>query len=341
MAKDGVKDFFLPGSDRREARRARRKRRDKANKQKNTYLGGSEAEEKALYADARQESKDSSERQVKAADEISAELKNSRQEQKRAGADYRVDRTQAKTDLGNQRRGVDSIYEKTGQGNWELDQGLDSAMATRNSALASGSLVDSTEDAILSNQANAQAQQRYAAGLVNRGAMGLAAGQGESGALALQSAMAGAAQGNADATAQSNLQLADQNAQLRLAAAEQERQNQLAIAEANASAQLGVAGQKSTNTVNSALTTQQALQGVTQAAQGQQGLSSQRDLTLQGQNANLATGGAQVANAAEATDKGYQSDILTAKYNAGQARNAEAGRSTIKKVLMPFGILGN
>ncbi len=348
---------------RRQRRRKERRARRDARKKENTYLGGSKDEERALYADARDQSKESSGRADGAFDETKAELDNARKAQNKAQGEYAVDRSQAKQDLGDQRRGIEDIYTKTGQGNSILDQGATGAIDTRNNALATGSLVGSTdsvlanrdakvEQSILENQANAQAQQRFSTGQINKGAMGLAAGQGESGALALQSAMAGATGAAGGMAAQQNLALAQQNADMRygatmsgadaqLAAAAQERANQLAVADANAGVLTQTAGLQAGNTINSALATQQARQAQTAAAQAQTGQAAQTNLTLQGQRANLATGNAQIANQGEATDKGYQSDILTAKFNAGQARNKEEGRSPLKKALMPFLILGN
>ncbi len=336
----GIKKMRGRNKVKRQNRREKRKADRNAKKNENTFLGGGKDEEKALYADARDQSAKSAGRADAAFDQSQAELDNARSSQETADRDYRGDRTRAGTALDTQRQGISDIYGKTGEGNGLLATGLDSAMGTRNNALAAGSLVDSTEDNILANAANAQAQQKFSAGLVNRGAMGLAAGQGESGALALQAAMAGAGQGTADMAAQSNLALADQAAQQRLQAAAAERQNQLALADANAAAQLGVSGQQSQNTIASALATQQARQAQTAAAQAQTGQSAQTNLTLQGQRANLAAGNAGLANQGEATDKGYQGEIIGAKYNAGQARNKEEGRSLKAKVLMPFGVLG-
>ncbi len=377
-------DAILPRTRKRQARRARRKEKYNNKKEENTYLGGSKAEEKALYSDAKRQSSESSSRSDKAYDRVKDEYGTTSNDQMRAEKDYQYDRGQAGGAMRDYDEGVGQINSAASKSMNTLGAGLSSSMATRNNALATNSLVNSTESvlagrqaalagsptigqatdtAILANQANAQAQQQYSAGLVNKGAMGLAAGQGEGGALALQAAMAGASSGVADMAAQRNLQAQQLNAGMRfdaataqraedvasanlgvdarLAAAEAERANQLAVAEANAAGQYGTAASNAELGYNAQLATQDARGQAVAQRQGQQSLTSGRDLTLAGQRANLATGGAQIAAAGEATDKDYQANILTAKYNAGQARNKEQGRSLIKKALMPFGILGN
>ncbi len=358
MAWQGVKAGF----QKRKRRRERRREKRNASKNENTYLGGSKDEERALYSDAKEQSQRSSERADGAYDRTSEELDNTRGDQDMAERDYRSDRTQARGALRDQKNGVGDIYERSndsiGVRNSALNSGslvgsTDSVLASRDAKLAGAPTIgQATEDAILANQANAQAMQKFTTGQINKGAMGLAAGQGESGALALQSAMAGAAGATGQAAAQQNLQAAQMNAGMRFDAAAQQRAETLGLANSAADAQLAAAAQERANQLavaganaeqiyGSALATQQARQGVTQAAQGQQGASSQANRTLQGQRANLATGNAQIANQGEQIDKGFQSDILTAKYNAGQARNAEEGRPLWKKAVLPFGILGN
>lgn len=374
----GFSDF--PRGKIRKERRARKR----ARKAENTHLGGSRTEERALYKDAKDQSAASAERADKSYGRLDDSYEDTKEQQGQEESRYSTDRGEAKLASAAYRNGIQDIKRDAGTSQTMIRDANQSSMDMRNSALATGSLVQSTdsvlanreatlaaaptigaatETAIAANQANAQAQTQYAQGRLNQNAMGLAAGQGESGALALQQAIASAGAGGADIAAQSNMQQAQQNAGMRfdaaaqqraevvggadaavaarLAAAGAERTNQMAVADKNATQSYGAGTANAELNYNSGLATQDARNTAVGQAQAQQGLSSARNLTLSGQQANIATGGAQIANAGEATDKGYQSDILTAKFNAGQARNADEGRSTLKKVFLPFGILGN
>lgn len=345
-------------------------------------LGGSKEEEQFLLDDAKAQSKASGERADRAFEEVSTELASTRDEQGGLEWDYLLDRAHLGQAKEQQRDGIGDIYSKAAQASTTLDQGRGGAMGERNNALATNSLVGSTdsilatrgaelagsptlgqatEGAILANQKNAQAQQQATTQMLNRQAMGLAAGQGEGGALALQTAMAGAGAASGDAATQMNLQQAQQNAGMRfdaatgqrledvnsanmgldarLGAAQQERANQLAVAEANAGTIQNTAGAQAELGYQSAIATQGAKEKLTGAQQASVNQSSAGKLHLGDRAGNLATGGATIAAGGESMDKEYQSNILTAKFNSGKELEDNKPKSfgqKVQGVLDPF-----
>lgn len=393
----------LPGIKKRIQKRA-----DKRGEKKNATnsLGGSAEEEKRLYDEAKADSAESRDRTAKAFERTSQELQSARNAQTSAQSEYYQDRLDSKQRDQQAYDSIDGIKSSASEGSArigaagtaaadEYTQGAQQGINTRNNALATGSLAGTaegvlaqresalagapsitamTEDNILSNQANAQAAQQRSTQMLNRQAMGLAAGQGEGGALAMQQAMASAGGAAGDMAAAQNAQLAESSAaarygaanaqrgelvdtanlglDTRMGAAEKERAAQLDIAGVNATSLEGaaasraktgldVAGTQATFGINAAKDDQAARAEAAKVAAARTGQSSQANLQLQAQRANIATGNQTASISAEGDDKNYQSDILTAKYGAQKDRADANGRSTAAKVLMPFGILGS
>lgn len=364
-------------------------------------LGGSQKEEAALYEEAKQNSREARAQRSAAAGYVKEELQSARNAQKSAEGDYRNDRYAADTRDMEAYSSIDQINKAAREGSNRLGaagstasneytQGAQSALDQRNQAYNNGSLRDSGESIlaqresalaaapsigslaeanIAANQVNAAANQNRSTQMLNRQAQGLAAAQGEGGALAMQQALASAGAASGDLAAQQNLQLADQVAQqryaaamatrgetvdsanlglqTRLGAAGQERTNQLniagqnagsleAAAAARAQAGLGVAGAQAQMGTQAAAADQAARAQAAQAAQARANQSNQSNLQLQSQRANVATGNATNATQAAHTDLGYQSDVLGAKYGAQKDRAAE-DRPMLAKFLMPGG----
>ncbi len=362
------------------------------------------AEEKRLYDEAGQRTGESRDRSEDAYADTQQELRSSRTQQRSAQTAYNLDRTSSYNSARDAVDAIDGIgTASTGaQGTLgragtaaqnEYSAGANDAIGARDRALATNALTGSaesilaqraaqigasptigaaTETNILANEANAGARTANATQMLNRQAMGLAAGQGEGGALAMQQAVASAGAASGDMAAQSNLALGDQAAQSRYAAAmaqrdqdlaeagyasdtrmgaaEAERQAQLAIAGQNATSLEGAAGLRATAGLNvgsaqaelgyqSALAQQAAKSQAAQIAAARTAQSGQANLQLSAQNANLASGNATTATGAESSDKDYQSGLLTAKYGAQKEREGE--RSLMSKVFTPFGILGS
>lgn len=384
---------------------ARKEKRD-AKKGDRLSLGGSPEEEKRLYDEAGANSAESRARTNQAFKQSENELKSARSAQQSAQTSYYQDRLdskerdqQAYDAIGGIKDSAQSGSDRIGAAGSsaanEYTQGAQQALDQRNNALATGSLAgtaegvlaqrqsalagaptitQANENNILANAANAQAAQQRSTQMLNRQAMGLAAGQGEGGALAMQQAMASAGAAAGDMAGQQNQQLADQVAQSRYAAAmgergevvdsanlglqtrmgaaEQERANQMAIANANAGTLEGAAGNRAAAGMATAgaqsqlgyqasLADQAARAQAAQLAAARTAQSNQSNLQLQAQRANIATGNTTTAAGIQGQDQDYQSDILTAKYGAQKDRNENEGRSTAAKVLMPFGFLGN
>ena len=368
------------------------------------YLGGSRGEEQTLYKEARagkQAATAREEEAYKAAQEDKAYTKRladgstsdySAYQFRRAEADKR--NQDSISGIGSAARTARGLLGEAGtQATRDYDWGATVANNTRNSALntnqltgtaenvlqqrtaqiaATPSIGSLTDTSLLQNAQNAQQQLGANAGMLNRQAMGLAAGQGEGSALAMQAALAGAGQGASDALVQNQLQQNDLAAQLRFAAAQQQRQQDLAEADyasqlrmstagAERQAQLGfaganadqlaqaaqqraatglqVAGQQAELTYNPAVQQQQAQAQAAQQALAAQQLANQRNLGLVGQTTTVGQSNEQASLENKGQGESYQSGLLTAKYGAAQDR--EGDRPTWKKIVMPLGILGN
>jgi len=376
------------GGERRERRREKRreKRRDKRARAANAkYLGGSPDEEKLLVKEAKDARTGSRARVNETYASAEKDRAQVRAESKKSGLIYdntlvesrqASDRNQDSIgEIGLSARDARQTIGNAGQvAQNEFNIGAQQAVDTRNSALNTNRLTGTAENvlqqrtaqiagtpsigaltdaALLQNAQSAQQQLGANAGMLNRQAMGLAAGQGEGSALAMQAALAGAGQGASDALVQNQLQQNDLAAQLRFAAAQQQRQQDLTEADyasqlrmstagAERQAQLGfaganadqlaqaaqqraatglqVAGQQAELQYNPAVQQQQAQAQALQLQQRAQEIASQRQLGLLGQN---LTAGQQQQNAAlsnQSQELDYSSNLIGAQYGAQQAR---------------------
>lgn len=388
----------FPRSHIREQRRARKA----AKRNAASYIGGSATEQARLQGEAKDRTSESRGRSEGTYEATKKQLASVNDQQASARRDYGIDRGvatsratdaydsigQIKSTAGSATMGLAGAGQKAAN---EYTQGAAAANATRSNALATGSLAGTAESVLAQRQAalaaapsiqqanetniaanavNAGANQERAAQMITRQGMGLAAGQGEGGALAMQQALASAGSAIGDNAGQSNLALNESNAAARYAAAmaqnaqtvdsanlglstrmdaaAAERANQMGVAQANAgslesaagnraTAGLGVANQIGQMSVDAAKADQAARAAGASQAQAQSAQSGAQSLQLAGLGANLASGNATTATAAEGADKDYQSQLLTAQYKAGQDNKT---RSTMAKVFMPFGILG-
>lgn len=383
------------GGRRRAARRAARKDFKEARKEAQ-YLGGSKEEEKALYNEARQGRQETRAEAKEGRDEIRRELETSRGEAERYRNQQEQDRwrgqlrdEESRAGIAEMGRAADRAGNLLGQGAQgameEYTQGAQQAINARANALGTNALTGSTENILAqraaqigasptigqaietnigANIANANQQLARSTQMLNRQAMGLAAGQGEGGALAMQQAMANAGVNAADLTAQKNMQLADISAQNRLTAALTQREQDLAEAGYASQARLGAAEKERTNQLGFAEKDATALETaaanraktgldttssqsmlVTQAAQAAQNaqaaeanralqsnqLSSDMTQGAQNQRGALATNlGAQTGNAANA-DTTYLGNMIGDKY-AAQQNQASQNKSVAEKI---------
>lgn len=375
------------GGRRRAKRRAARKDFKEARKEAQ-YLGGSKGEEQALYREAREGRGETRAEAKEGRGEIRRELETSRGEAERYSNQQEQDRWRGQlrdeesrggiTRMGDEARRAENLLGQGAQGAMgEYTQGAQQALGARSRALGTNALTGSAENILQqraaqigatptigqaietnigANTANANQQLARSTQMLNRQAMGLAAGQGEGGALAMQQAMANSGVNAADMAAQKNMMLGDQAAQLRLQAALTQREQDLAeagyasdarmqAAAQERASQLTFAGQDAASLEAAAANRAQAGLGVssaqaqlaTQAAQAQQTaraneaqralaanqLSGTMAQNAQGQRGALATNlGSQAGNAA-ANDQNYLSNMIGAKYQAqqGQATN--------------------
>lgn len=249
------------------ARRAKRAGKTEGN----LALGGSKANEAKILADASYNSSRSRELSTEGRKDLKQELDDSRASTGRARKEYAGVSQKARDAAATRDTSIGDINAAADEGTArlggagdaaarELTSGASAGIDARNNALATGSLVGSTdnalsqrrstlagsptlgqatETAISANAQNAAAQQARAGQMIQRQAMGLAASQGEGGALAMQQALASAGAGAADMAGQTNLALADQNAQLRHAAATGQRQEDVDLANSDVTARLG------------------------------------------------------------------------------------------------------
>lgn len=247
------------GGRRREKRRAKRA----AKKVNNLSIGGSKAKEEQYLREAHTNAEDSRGFADQSREDSREELKLSRKLQKQATNDYDGDRGSLQSRDREARTAINGIQGATDGASSTLADAQLGAAGTRSNALATGSLVGSTENilaqraatlgasptigqatetALAANRVNANTQLQNAQQAMNRQSMGLASGMGESGAGAMQAAIMANAAARGQAGAQTNMQLADQNAQLRYSAAQAQREQDLAEAGYASDARLGAAG---------------------------------------------------------------------------------------------------
>lgn len=106
-----------------------------------------------------------------------------------------------------------------------MAQSANSLLQARTAQLASVPTIGAATDAAITGMGQAaDARLTATTAANNRAAMGLAAGQGEGGALGMQQAIASGAQGGADALAANNIQQNDLGAQMRFSAAQTQNQ---------------------------------------------------------------------------------------------------------------------
>ena len=190
--------------------------------------------------------------------------------------------------------------------------------AAVNAAPSIGSL---TESAIGQNTANANAQLSRGLQENVRRAQGLAASQGEGGALAMQQALASAGASAGDITAQKNLALMDQSAALRQQAAMQQRGETLSDADLAMQTRLGGAQTDQERALAEAGYSSDARMN---AAQQERNAA----LTVGGANADALAQAAQQRAAAGMTTAGGQAELaMQSGLATNAARQAEANRA--------------
>lgn len=337
------------GKDAREKRRDRRRIRDAKKaieRDDNMSLGSSKEEERRYLDEARDQRLDTGAKSEETRGRLTIDA--GRQEGRARGLDsqYFDARQTTNAGLGTLQGSVDRLT-GTGKQAGNLLQGAynanqltgttENVLGQRNSAMgAQPSLGALTNQALAAQQNQMQAQTNFAQGQLARQAMGVAAGQGEGGALAAQQALAGLTQAGGDMAVQNNLAFGQQAAdmrgaaamgmrqeavdsanlglQARLNAAAQERQNQLAVAGQRADLMYGsardtVAGQTAyQSAAQSAQNTAGAMatSGNT-AAQNSLGTLAQFDTTREGianeKELGFVTAEAQLGQTAEQTPK--------------------------------------
>lgn len=337
-----------------------RKKRD-ARKDTNLSLGGSKAKERELLESANLRSYNAEARSRTAQDNLKGEYKEAKSMADSYAGDYAGARRTNERALGAQRTSIGGIGAGAGQasgilgaaqGTNQLTGSTDSILAQRAAQMgAAPSHNQLADQAILANQQNARAQTNFSQGQLAKQAMGMAAGQGEGGALAAQQAMASLVGAGGNMAAQANLQqmqsAADMRAQAnlaqrgetvaeagyasdaRLGATAQERANQLAVA--GKQAELAYNSGLATNAAQSAYT------GATQAGLNTAGAQQQAAANRQ---TGVATAMGTQNVAREGVHIGAENELLTAGMNAGAARESAQERPGWAKALFPMGMLG-
>ncbi len=327
---------------RRELRRAQRaleKAKAAAQKEDNLSLGSSKEDEKRYLDEAREARLDTQEKSEETRGKLSSEAEQQDLRSRDLDFKYEQARNTAVQGLGTLQDSVNALNPAAAQasgivqnayGTNQLTGTTENARAQRDSALAGQpSLGALANQAMAAQQAQMQNQTNFAQGQLARQAMGVAAGQGEGGALAAQQALAGLTQAGGNIAVQNNLALSQQAADMRaaaamgtrqeamdtanlglntrLAAAAQERQNQLAAAGKSADLVYGAA--KDTNTAqtgyqnaaqNEANTSASAAAAGNSAALGalgalagfdtaREGMATDKELGLVGAEAGVGT----------------------------------------------------
>lgn len=329
--------------ERRQARQDKRQaRQDKRAQEKldRSSLGGSAEAEKGILAEAgeyRQEARES--RGAARADMEDAQGR-ARRIENTSVMQYQQDRNRLGGDINAQRASIGGIGAGANQASNLLGQAYGQNQLTGSTESILGQRAAGIDAALAAQTANMQQQTQFAQGQLGRRAMGMAAGMGEGGALGAQQAMASLVGGGADMAAQAQMQNAanaaamraadiDYSSGARLNAAQQERANQLATA-----------GQQAQLAYNQGLATNQAQAALTGAGQAAQNTSAGMQQFASGQANDLTQTETQAALQDQGQANDYSSSLLTAKFNADQAKLANKERSTVAKVLMPFGMLG-
>jgi hypothetical protein len=337
-----------------------RKKKD-ARKDKNLSLGGSKEAEKSLLKDAKSDRVRSTAEQDSSRDSLRHEANVARAGARTAQYQYDQQRDATRGALGAQDASIGQIGAAStaasgllgqAQGTNQLTGTTDSILSRRAETIgAAPGIVDLTNQAIVAQDANQRAANQYAQGQLAKQAMGMAAGQGEGGALAAQQAMASLVGAGGDMAAQGNLAQAQQAAAMRaqaaqaargetvaeagyaadarIGAANAERANQLATAARQA--EIGIQGAQATNAARAAYTgANQALTNTT-AAQQQFNRGQVTDLTKADRTTQLGE---------EGVRRDYELGLLSAAAGAGQSRESAAERPAWAKALFPMGMLG-
>jgi hypothetical protein len=270
------------GRKRRQARRAKRKeqKRLRNNGPDTAFYGGSERQQQRYQSEARKDLRKESRQADASISNFGNEVSRARELERGGQEDYESAKDQAAGSRDAYINTIGGIGAASGQAEGIRDAAYDTnqltgtaenALAMRQAALAGSPTIGQATDNAIDAQtaANQQASQLASArlgqnmGRMNRSAVGAAGATGESGALAVQQALAQAGQGNAEALAEDSLnqRMADIEAartfsdmrygaglaqreedvtganiglDTRMSAAQVERANQMAVADANA-----------------------------------------------------------------------------------------------------------
>jgi len=301
---------------RREERRADRKearklRRDGPSKQ---YYGGTEEDLANTRKEAGEAVDESQARYKESADRLNTVADRADQQEREAAGDYRGQRQltnqsryaygQAIDNIGTAASGAITQRDADLGKGPTLSQSADSILSQRAAELAGKPTIgQATDTALTAMDTNATNRLRNTIGMNNRQALGLAAGAGESGALATQQAIASAAAGGADALAQNNLNQNDLQAQLRFNAAQTQNQQDIDTANQGVDLRAGAAEAERAALFDraksdAAMTYDAANQQATQRGQQQlqdqasRDAATERQLKLLGQRADVSQAGA-------------------------------------------------
>lgn len=293
---------------RRSDRRADRKLRKKGPEAQ--FYGGSEE----ATEEARKRSQESVEKSEKGFDSATGRMEGSSDRSAQlegdAEKDYKNARYAASQSRDSQKSAIKDINTSAQQAN-----------TLRSQALAANNLNTIADANIRQNQALAGQQLTNQTGILRRGALGMAAGAGEGGALGIQQALASSGAGAADLAAQTALQQNQLANDTRFNAANQQASNALAVGNANAGQLYDASGQVAAQTA--------ALRGADMASQD---AATGRQLNFLGQtnqaNSNigalaLENQGQQLRNQQVINTAQLGADTLAAQnaYDAAKARN--------------------
>lgn len=340
----------------------RRQAKRRAEKYDAASLGGSKEAQRQLLGAAAEDRRQATQARVAGRKEIEGELEHARSDDLQRSREYQGSRLANVRDLDAQRGGVAGINQAAQGGmgilgaagaSNQLTGSTENVLAQRAAALGAAPSAQSlAEDAIAAQAANTRANTNFGQGQLARQAMGVAAGQGEGGALAAQQAIASLVGGGANLATQNNLAQAEAAANMRAQAAAQARGETLQSADLGAQArlqaaaaeranQLGIAQQQAGLLTQGAQATQNALQGVTGASQAAQNTQAAMAQQAQAQRSSIAEALGSQSNQAESTNRNYEASLLNAGADAAtNALNAQ-GRTLAQKVFTPFGMLGN
>lgn len=307
------------GRKRRKERRARRREQRKLRKNgpERQFYGGSEQAYDTASKSARRNANEAQDNYEQADKRLDTELSTLRKREESTAKEYDASKAQTQESRSGYQSSIAGIGTNAQQ-----------AIAMRNNALAANDMNAAANTAI--NQNNQLAQQRLAQtiGLQNRAAMGLAAGMGEGGALAMQQAMASAGANAGDLSAENQLTQAQLANDMRYAAANQQAQNALGVADANAGTQY-----------DSGLQLANANAGLMQADANLQQMADARQQNLLGMRGQMAELGVSSALSNQGQQLQNRQAIEGLQLGVNQANSAAQYEAA--KANSPLAKLGN